>query len=118
MAAREAAQREPRPVSRAVNAQRVRGVMRAGRIKLAGATEYRREENLVDAQQTEQRSLRESGEGATRTRTAVEFYVSSACGGRAPRGSNFSSSSASAEIFAVATELRGCMTMSHPGSIP
>jgi hypothetical protein len=47
----------------------------------------------------------------------VRISRASVAGGVPSRGSIFSNSSASAENFAVATELRGCITMSHPGAI-
>lgn len=60
MAACEAAQREPRPAARSVEAQRFGGVMRAGRIKLAGAGHQRGKKGLVHAHGKQQDARRKA----------------------------------------------------------
>ena len=60
MAAREAPQREPRTAPRAVDFQGFSGIVRAGRIKLAGARHQRRKKRLIHAHGEEQRARREA----------------------------------------------------------
>src|SRR4029077_7929625 len=60
MAARDAAQREPRTTPRAVDAHGLGGVMRAGRIKLAGARHQRRKKSLIHSHGKEQGARREA----------------------------------------------------------
>src|ERR1700674_3727078 len=102
MAARDAAQRKPRTAPRAVDSQGLGGVVRAGRIKLAGARHQRRKKSLVHAHGKEQRARR----------TAHVFGPVL----RMPRSRRTSSASRGANA-ACATVLFGCMTMSHPVGI-
>ena len=55
-----APQREPRTAPRAVDSHGLSGVVRAGRIKLAGARHQRRKKSLVHAHGKEQRARREA----------------------------------------------------------
>src|SRR5258708_35210797 len=56
MTARDATQREPRTPSRAVDSDGFGGVVRAGRIKLAGARHQRRKKSLIHTHEKEQRA--------------------------------------------------------------
>jgi len=58
MAPRQAAQREPRSALCSVNSHSVRGVMRAGGIKLAGARHERGKKRLVNAHEQKQQTRR------------------------------------------------------------
>lgn len=87
-------------------------VVRAGRIKLARAPEERREKNDVHAHEREQHPRADG----SRAPGYVGVFGSRFCA-RSARGSRFKSSSFSAKNSAVAAELRGCMTMSHPWAI-
>ena len=60
MAARDAAQGEPRTAPRSMNSQRVGRVMRAGGIEFAGARHHRRKKSLIYANGKEQRARREA----------------------------------------------------------
>ena len=81
-------------------------------MKLAGAPEERREKNDVHAHECEQHP-RTNG---FRAPVQIGAFASRFCACSA-RGSSFKSSSFSAKNSAVAAELRGCMTMSHPWAI-
>jgi hypothetical protein len=87
-------------------------VVRAGGIKLAGAPEERRKKNDVHAHEREQHP---SANGS-RPPSYMGVFASRFCSCSA-RGSSFKSSSFSAKNSAVAAELRGCITMSHPWAI-
>jgi hypothetical protein len=87
-------------------------IVRAGRIKLAGAPEERREKHDVHPHEREQHP-RANG---SRAPGYMGVFASRFCV-RSARGSSFKSSSFSAKNSAVAVELRGCMTMSHPWAI-
>ena len=58
MTARDAAQREPRTAPRTVDSYGLGGVMRAGRIELAGARHQRRKKSLIHAHGKEYRARR------------------------------------------------------------
>jgi|HubBroStandDraft_1064217.scaffolds.fasta_scaffold03658_6 hypothetical protein len=91
-------------------------VVRAGRIKLAGAPEERRKKNDVHAHEREQHPRTNRFRAPVQVGVRSLVHSSRFCG-RSARGSSFKSSSFSAKNSAVAAELRGCMTMSHPWAI-
>src|SRR5690349_5671648 len=102
MAARETSQREPRTAPRAVYSHSLGSVVRAGRIKLAGARHQRRKKSLVHAHGKKQGARREAHAFGPALRMPHK------------RRSNSVSRGANA---ACATVVFGCMTMSHPVGI-
>jgi len=96
MTPRDAAQREPRTATRAVDSHGLGGVMRAGRIKLAGARHQRRKKSLIHAHGKEQPARRKAQAFGWAFRPV--FWM---------ERSNRTSSAASGANAACATELFG-----------